>query len=358
VEWPIRGATMAEWIRQGYPQGVPPQEFFGLDPYMQAFPVNMYMHPPFETTVLKEDDNYKIWQDGLGAIRKDFKTVENEGFVTRSWLKFPVHDRASFREITARYNPADSARFPADFAQKARVISGGDVATHVHFQFLFWNARDWFGFENLCMLFYDDPALVHEMFAFITDFVIETFRPVIHLMDIDLVEIKEDMAYKHAPMISPEMFRKFMLPHYVRVIDFFKSNGAKKVFVDCDGYPGGLIPLWIEAGVDAMTPTEIAAGNDVAKLQKEYPGFGLFGGVDKRVLAQDKGAIYDMVKALLPCIEKGGFIPHVDHAIPHNVPLENYIYFRDLIIPIPDKNLTKICEDFAASLGGTDAACP
>ena len=31
IEWPIRGATMARWIGEGYPEGVDPQTFFSLD---------------------------------------------------------------------------------------------------------------------------------------------------------------------------------------------------------------------------------------------------------------------------------------------------------------------------------------
>ena len=30
-------------------------------------------------------------------------------------------------------------------------------------------------------------------------------------------------------------------------------------------------------------------------------------------------------------LEKGGYIPHVDHGIPHDVPLVNYLYYRELL---------------------------
>jgi len=33
-------------------------------------------------------------------------------------------------------------------------------------------------------------------------------------------------------------------------------------------------------------------------------------------------------------IEKGGYIPHVDHAVPFNVSLENYTYCRHIISEI------------------------
>ena len=86
---------------------------------------------------------------------------------------------------------------------------------------------DWMGFENLCFAFYDMPELLEEMFTFLTDFCIETLKRGIKELKIDMVELKEDMAYKNAPMISPEMFRKFMMPHYKRLISFLKSNGVK-----------------------------------------------------------------------------------------------------------------------------------
>ncbi|MFQ9800496.1 MAG: hypothetical protein ACLR23_18055 [Clostridia bacterium] len=73
------------------------------------------------------------------------------------------------------------------------------------------------------------------------------------------------------------MFRTFMFPHYRRFIEFLKGNGVKLVYVDCDGYPGGLIPEFLEAGVDAISPVEIAAGNDVIQLREEYPRLGMLG---------------------------------------------------------------------------------
>ena len=335
VEWPIRGATMRAWVKQGYPEGVSPVTFFGLDPIQLDVPIHMGMYPLFEEKIIEATSEYKIWQDELGATRKDFLTVENEGFVTRSWLGFPVTDRASFKEMKRRYVSFASERIPENFEIRCHILNMALVHNHLSIPFLFWVARDWVGFENLCMMFYDDPTLVHEMFTFITDFCIETLKGKIEKVKIDLVELKEDMAYKHAPMISPPMFKEFMYPHYVRLIDFLKANGVQIVYVDCDGYPGGLIPLWINAGVDAMSPVEIAAGNDLLTLRKEFPKFGMFGGVDKRELAKDRQAVYDEVTRALPdMIEKGGFIPHVDHAIPFDIPLENYIYFRELMVKL------------------------
>jgi len=332
IEWEVRGATMNEWIKQGYPAGTPTATFFNLDTSYLGIPINMGMYPAFEEKIIEQNDRYKIWRDNLGATRKDFAKDATPGFVTRSWLSFAVTDRDSFKEMKKRYLASSPERMPANAAARGEILRNAQVATHLSIPFLFWQLRDWVGFENLCMMFYDDPDLVHEMMTFLTDFCIETLKDRIDYFPVDFVEFKEDMAYKGAPMISPEMFHEFMFPHYVRIIDFLRAHGAKIIYVDCDGYPGGLIPEFIEAGVDAMSPVEIAAGNDLLELRRQYPKFGMMGGVDKRELAKDRKAIYHEVMSKIPAmIEKGGFIPHVDHAIPHDVPLKNYMYYREIL---------------------------
>lgn len=332
VEWPIREATMRAWVEQGYPEEVSPEKFFNLDTLYIEVPINMGMSPYFEEKILEKTDEYKIWQDDLGAIRKDFLTDATPGFVTRSWLSFPVKDRKDFLEMKKRYESSGVSRYANNWKPKANVFNNAHVPVHLSIPYLFWTVRDWMGFEGLCLAFYDMPELVEEMFEFLTDFCIETLKRGIMDINIDIVELKEDMAYKHAPMISPEMFRRFMLPHYIRLIDFLKRNGIRLVYVDCDGYPGGLIPLWIEAGVDAISPCEIAAGNDMLKLRKKYPSMGLFGGIDKRELTKDKKSIYNEVMSKVPyLIGKGGYIPHVDHAVPPDISLENYIYYREIL---------------------------
>jgi uroporphyrinogen decarboxylase len=193
------------------------------------------------------------------------------------------------------------------------------------------------GLEGLCVAFYDEPALVEEMFTFITDFSIETLRRGIGAAPVDLVELKEDMAYKHAPMISPGMFRAFMLPHYRRLIGFLKGRGAKLVYVDCDGNPEELIPLWIEAGVDGMSPCEAAAGVDPLDVRRRYPGFAMLGGIDKRALVAGPRATLAEVRAKVPpLVERGGYVPHVDHAVPPDVTLESYCYYRELLARIAE----------------------
>ena len=99
--------------------------------------------------------------------------------------------------------------------------------------------------------------------------------------------------------------------------------------IDTDGRAIDVIPLYREIGMDVMSPLEVAAGCDVVAIGRQYPDLALFGGIDKRVLAQAPAAIDTMVERILPAMRaRGGYIPTCDHGVPAEVPLANYRHYR------------------------------
>ena len=90
------------------------------------------------------------------------------------------------------------------------------------------------------------------------------------------------------------------------------------------------VPLYLEVGMHAMGPWEVASGCDVVRIGRQWPGLIMSGGIDKRVLAQDKGAIDRHLECIIPAmVERGGYIPTCDHGVPDDVSLENYLYYRE-----------------------------
>jgi len=114
-----------------------------------------------------------------------------------------------------------------------------------------------------------------------------------------------------------------------RLTDFVKSRGVPYMVVDTDGNPGPLIPLLMEAGVDAIWPIERAAeGMDPLALRALYGrDLRLWGAVDKRCIAAGCDAIDKHLRTMIPLIEDGGFIPTVDHTVPPDISLANFRYY-------------------------------
>ena len=84
------------------------------------------------------------------------------------------------------------------------------------------------------------------------------------------------------------------------------------------------------SGMDVMSPFEVASGCDVIEIGRQYPDLVMFGGVDKRVLAQGRDAIDELVDRIFPAMRKrGGYIPTSDHGVPEEVPYDDYLYYRE-----------------------------
>jgi len=354
-----RKATLEAWYLQGLPRmtdagdyGCPPEfhDFIGSDAKeWTGLPINLKILPPFETCVLEETEHGRIWRDGKGIVMHDAgDKLTTPGFNTRSYISHPVKNREDWSEMRKRYDPSTPGRYPQDWNQQVEKYRNHEYPISSTIPGLFFQCRDWVGFENLCLLFYDDPALVHEMMEHVTVFSMEVLHCALHEVEVDLVIFSEDMAYKHAAMISPAMFHEFVLLRYKRLASFFKEHGVPLVMVDTDGHVGQLIPLWIEAGIAGTTPLEIAAHNDPVAYRRQYGRNIVFmGGIDKREIRSKEHTFIEVMRKVPWLVEQGGYLPGFDHAVPPDVPLRSYLYVCELIkaiaegrpVPAPNKPL-------------------
>ncbi|MFH1902753.1 MAG: uroporphyrinogen decarboxylase family protein [Candidatus Omnitrophota bacterium] len=251
------------------------------------------------------------------------------------YIAHPVTDRKSFQEIKKRYNPNSPDRYPAEWDKEVQkwkertkplcLLGNGTFG-------LYSQLRSWVGTAEISYLFYDDPAFVEEMMNFAVDFLLQTTERALNEITFDYFNFFEDCAGKGGPLISPQIFKKFFLPRYRRIIDRFRKAGIKYFWLDCDGDPEVLIPLMLEAGITCFWPLEQASGMDPVRLRKKYgKDLVLAGGIDKRELAKDKKAIErELYAKISPLFEKGGFIPHLDHTFPPDISYENFLYYLEL----------------------------
>jgi uroporphyrinogen decarboxylase len=143
----------------------------------------------------------------------------------------------------------------------------------------------------------------------------------------------EDMCYNAGPLLSPQHFKQFLVPHYKRITGLLHKHDVDVVWVDCDGCIDALLPLWLEAGVNCMFPIEIGTwGADPVKYRRQYGrDLLLMGGFDKHILARSKPEIEAEVRRLTPLVEEGGYIGFCDHRVPPDVPLENYMFYLETV---------------------------
>jgi uroporphyrinogen decarboxylase len=298
------------------------------------------MLPTFEEKVLEHKDGHYIVQDWMGAITEisdqyDYTYIRSpKDFVTRKWHKFPVETREDWERMKERFQVDTPGRIPAAFCPSYTQPECRDFVLSLEFSGPFWQLREWCGFENLCMLFADDPEFVQEMIDFWTEFVSLIFRRIRGQVKIDRARISEDMAYKAHSMISPAMVRRFILPAYRRWVSELRDAGCALIDVDSDGYVEELIPLWIEAGVNLCEPMEVAAGNDLVALRKRFGSqIAYAGGIDKRAIAAGGGVMEAELMRVVPALlgNGGGYVPSCDHGVPPDISWPNYVAYSRLL---------------------------
>jgi hypothetical protein len=302
--------------------------FFQMDEPLWRLPLNNYLYPMFGKEVLEEHVSWILHRNEFGVVVKDQKDFN--GFP--DWVTTPVSSRDDWERIKAeRLQPTLQGRLPENWPAWVRrfknrtfpLILGGYPTG------FYGTARFLLGEEQVLYTFHDDPALMRDIMTHLAAFWCSLYDQVLSQTDADAILFWEDMCYKNGPLISPELFREFILPGYQQVTACLKSHGIRTIMVDTDGDCRRLIPLFIEGGVTAMCPFECAAGMDVVEIRKEFPRLGLLGGLDKIQLKRGRAAIDHELDRIAPMIQQGGYVPHVDHQVPPDISWSDFRYYRE-----------------------------
>lgn len=340
--------TWERWFSEGLPRDVihhllptglfMGEPFFGLDRRDYAGP-NLRMLPEFEETVLEETERHVVYQDTSGVVRKALKEGTVRGWRTcmDQFLRFPVGNRDDFLGLLKRYKAHSPIRYPLDWEDRVAIWKDRDyvVCAGAHDPKggsfgLYSRLRLLMGTEGVSVAFYDQPELIDEMLDFFVDFFIETTRKAFSQVRMDYFQFFEDFAYKGAPLFSPEIFRRFFMPRYKKLIGFMRGHGVEFFFVDSDGDPSALLPLMIESGINGLWPMERAAGVDPHRLRKEYGrSLVLSGGIDKQALTQGRRAIDQELRSVAPLMQSGGYIPTVDHLVSPDLRYSDFLYYLE-----------------------------
>ena len=289
-------------------------------------------NPPFQRQVIEEDERCVLYINPEGILMREFKDDPLSSMP--QFVKFPVADRQEFRAFAReRLQPDPAARFGEDWIDQLKALRREDAVLWViadRWGGFFGPLRNLLGVEELCKLFYTDPAWIEEMMDTFADFIIELTGKILDVIEIDMWGFWEDMGFNLGPLIDPELVRRYMLPRYRRVTEFLRGRGVRWIALDSDGRIDLLLPIWLDAGIQFHYPFEVAAGMDVVDLRRRFGrDLRMMGGIDKRALAQGREAIDRELERVRPLVEEGGYVASIDHSVPPNVPYANFMYFME-----------------------------
>jgi len=216
--------------------------------------------------------------------------------------------------------------------KKEYAILGGDWSPFWH------DAIDLLGMENLYMKMYDEPEFVDAVMQHIVDYYTAANQRIFDAAAdcIDIFFVGNDFGSQNGPLLSPELFQRFILPHLSRLTDLGHSYGLAVQLHCCGGF-APLISLLIEAGLDGLHSVQPSChGMDLRELKANFGQKILFNGAidSHHVLIEGtpktvRAKTHEVLDIMMP---GGGYVAGASHdTILEETPVENVLAMFDTV---------------------------
>lgn len=272
-----------------------------------------------------------------GATSRTVFGVERHGMGYGQPIGHPLAD-AGLKEIhdypwpDPRWIDVTQIRADAGRYHDRHAVLGGDWSPFWH------DAIDLLGMEDMYIAMYTEPDRVDAVLQHLVDYYAAVSQRIFDAAGdvIDIFFIGNDFGSQTGPLLGPDLFGRFILPHLRRLIDLGHAYGLKVQLHCCGGF-APLIPLMIEAGLDALHALQPnCQGMDLRTLKNNFGRAILFnGGIDSHHVLIDGTVEFVRQKTREICqimMPGGGYVAGASHdTILEETPVENIVAMFDAI---------------------------
>lgn len=211
-------------------------------------------------------------------------------------------------------------------------VLGGDWSPFWH------DLIDLLGMETMYLKMYDEPMLIDAVLGHLVDYYAASSQRIFDTAadPIDIFFIGNDFGSQRGPLLSEDMFRRFLLPHLARLVDLGHAYGLKVMLHCCGGF-AELIPAMIDVGLDGLHALQpCCAGMDPQRLKLEFGDHILLNGAidSHHVLIEGtpqtvREKTRETLDVLMP---GGGYVAGASHdTILEETPVENVVAMFDAV---------------------------
>jgi len=250
-----------------------------------------------------DSDSQRAWITESEGIIKTVKDVE-----AFPWPKAEDVDMSSFHEIAAILPP------------KMKII--GMLAPAA----VFGNSSQAMGLANFSYALFENPSVVEALFETLGSVYVEIARRLVEMPRLGAAFMADDLAFVQAPLVSPEVYRKYVFPWYKKIGEVLAAAGLPFIF-HSDGTLWDVLDDLADCGITAIHPIEPQA-MDIVEVKRRYGDrFCVFGNIDLDSTLT-LGTVEDVEAQVKQRIRElgpgGGYGLAASNSVPDYVKPENY----------------------------------
>ncbi len=279
---------------------------------------------PGQNEIVHLDKETRIVRDANGKLARYWRGKSG----TPEHLGFDCDSREKWENI---YKPAllGSGLQVDPEAVRREFLRGRKLGRWCHFTSVesFEETRALVGDEIALVAMAEDPEWMRDVSHTFTTAVLRNLDACMATgIEPDGLWIYGDMAFNHATMCSPKMYKELFWPDHKRLADWAHVHNMKFIY-HTDGDVNGVMDLYLQAGFDALQPLEAKARMDIRTL---CPKFGdrmtFFGNIDvMKMIPNDLDLIEEeIVSKFAAAKPTRSYIYHSDHSVPPQVSWKTY----------------------------------
>lgn len=195
---------------------------------------------------------------------------------------------------------------------------------------IFEVVQDLVGYEELCYISLDDPALFADLFATVGKVMLQIWSRFLHEFgDIFCAcRFGDDLGFNTATLLAPDVIRTHIIPQYQPIVDLVHRYNKPFLLHSCGSIFHVMDDLIATAGIDSKHSNEDAICDYADWITTYGDRIGNFGGIDTGVICElgdeDVQAVTTRVYHLLEAKQGGGAIGS-GNSIPDYASPEKYL---------------------------------
>ncbi len=250
-----------------------------------------------------------------GHIDKESSISLNDGVV--------ITDRASFEA----YPWDDPDNYDMDYLDEVEkhlpkgmklVVSGNNGVLE--------NVIGLVGYENLCMMLYDDPDLVQDIFTKIGSGLVRYYEKCLPYNVVGAILSNDDWGFNTQTMLSTEDLHKYVFPWQKQMCDLAHKYGKFALLHSCGNYDAIIDDIIDYMKFDGRHSYE----DKIVPVEQAYEDYNrriaVLGGIDiNYMVTKSEQEIFDRAKALLAQTkDRGGYALGTGNSVPAYIPNSHY----------------------------------
>jgi uroporphyrinogen decarboxylase len=182
------------------------------------------------------------------------------------------------------------------------------------------------GFDNLCMMYFENPELIAQIVDRLGHFVLEHYQLALRHDFFGAALHSDDWGFKTQTLMPPDFLRQFIIPWHQRIVDAVHQLGRPMILHSCGQIDAVMEDVINVAQYDAKHSFE----DEIIPIEEYYEKWqgriALLGGIDVDYLCRATAEqVFERSRGMLDrSRECGGYALGSGNSIPEYVPEKKY----------------------------------